>query len=87
MTNLGKKEREAFEEFENKILSLKGEQVTYRQDTEIESAIKKQVLFENFGEDACTELIEKLGLNFLDLANQSTFVEIYNFLSENKKNE
>jgi hypothetical protein len=87
MKNIGKKELEAFEEFENKILSLKDESIKYERDSEMESMIKKEVLFENFGEKKTTELLNMLSLTFLDLANQSTYTEIYKFLSENKKNE
>ncbi len=87
MKNIGKKELEAFEEFENKILSLKDERIKYERDSEMESMIKKDVLFENFGEEKTTELLNRLSLSFLDLVNQSTYIEIYNFLSENKKNE
>ncbi len=87
MKNIGKKELEAFEEFENKILSLKNERIKYERDSEMESMIKKDVLFENFGEEKTTELLNRLSLSFLDLVNQSTYIEIYNFLSENKKNE
>jgi hypothetical protein len=87
MKNIGKKELEAFEEFENKILSLDDKSIKYERDDEMESTIKKEVLFENFGEKNTTELLNKLSLTFLDLANQSTYIEIYNFLSENKKNE
>jgi hypothetical protein len=87
MKNIGKKELEAFEEFENKILSLNDKSIKYERDDEMESTIKKEVLFENFGEEKTTELLSKLSLTFLDLANQSTYIEIYNFLSENKKNE
>jgi hypothetical protein len=87
MKNIGKKELEAFEEFENKILSLKDERIKYERDSEMESMIKKEVLFENFGEEKTTELLNRLSLSFLDLINQSTYTEIYKFLSENKKNE
>ena len=87
MKNIGKKELEAFEEFENKILSLKNERIKYERDSEMESMIKKEVLFENFGEEKTTELLNRLSLSFLDLVNQSTYTEIYKFLSENKKNE
>ncbi len=87
MKNIGKKELEAFEEFENKILSLKDERIKYQRDSEMESMIKKDVLFENFGEEKTTELLNRLSLSFLDLVNQSTYTEIYKFLSENKKNE
>jgi hypothetical protein len=87
MKNIGKKELEEFEKFENKILSLKDERIKYERDSEMESTIKKEVLFENFGEEKTTELLNRLSLTFLDLANQSTYIEIYNFLSENKKNE
>jgi hypothetical protein len=87
MKNIGKKELEAFEEFENKILSLKDERIKYERDSEMESMIKKDVLFENFGEEKTTELLNRLSLSFLDLVNQPTYIEIYNFLSENKKNE
>ena len=86
MKEIGKKELKAFEEFENKILSLNDERVKYQRDSEIESKIKKEVLFENFGEEQTNDLLNKLSLTFLDLTNQSTYVEIYNFLSENKKN-
>tara|TARA_R110000868_G_scaffold169343_1_gene404343 strand:- start:184 stop:447 length:264 start_codon:yes stop_codon:yes gene_type:complete len=86
MKEIGKKELKAFEEFENKILSLKDERVKYQRDSEIEVRIKKEVLFENFGEEQTSDLLNKLSLTFLDLANQSTYLEIYNFLSENKKN-
>jgi len=86
MKEIGKKELEAFKEFENKILSLKDERVKYQRDSEIEVRIKKEVLFENFGEEQTSDLLNKLSLTFLDLANQSTYLEIYNFLSENKKN-
>jgi hypothetical protein len=87
MKNIGKKELEAFEEFENKILSLNDKSIKYERDGGMESTIKKEVLFENFGEEKTTELLSRLSLTFLDLANQSTYIEIYNFLSENKKNE
>jgi hypothetical protein len=87
MKNIGKKELEEFEEFENKILSLKDERIKYERDNEMESVIKKEVLFENFGEEKTTELLNKLGLTFLDLSSQSTYTEIYSFLSENKKDE
>ena len=83
MKEIGKKELEAFKEFENKILSLKDERVKY---SEIEARIKKDVLFENFGEEQTNDLLNKLSLTFLDLADQSTYIEIYNFLAENKKN-
>ena len=86
MKEIGKKELKAFEEFENKILSLNDERVKYQRDSEIEAKIKKEVLFENFGEEQTNDLLNKLSLTFLDLANQSTYLEIYNFLSENKKN-
>ena len=86
MREIGKKELEAFKEFENKILSLKDERVKYQRDSEIESRIKKEVLFENFGEEQTNDLLNKLSLTFLDLADQSTYIEIYNFLAENKKN-
>ena len=85
MKEIGKKELKAFEEFENKILSLNDERVKYQRDSEIEAKIKKEVLFENFGEEQTNDLLNKLSLTFLDLTNQSTYVEIYNFLSENKK--
>jgi hypothetical protein len=87
MKNIGKKELEAFEEFENKILSLNDQSIKYERDSEMESTIKKEVLFEIFGEEKTTELLNRLSITFLDLANQSTYIEIYNFLSENKKNE
>ena len=86
MKEIGKKELKAFEEFENKILSLKDERVKYQRDSEIEVRIKKEVLFENFGEEQTNDLLNKLSLTFLDLADQSTYIEIYNFLAENKKN-
>jgi hypothetical protein len=72
MKNIGKKELEAFEEFENKILSLKDERIKYERDSEMESMIKKEVLFENFGEEKTTELLNRLSLSFLDLINQSS---------------
>jgi len=87
MKNIGKKELEEFEEFENKILSLNDQSIKYERDSEMESTIKKEVLFEIFGEEKTTELLNRLSITFLDLANQSTYIEIYNFLSENKKNE
>lgn len=87
MNEIGKKELEAFKEFENKILSLKDERVKYQRDSEIEARIKKEVLYENFGEKQTNDLLSKLSLTFLDLADQSTYVEIYNFLAENKKND
>ena len=86
MKEIGKKELEAFKEFENKILSLKDERVKYQRDSEIEARIKKEVLIENFGEEQTNDLLNKLSLTFLDLADQSTYIEIYNFLAENKKN-
>lgn len=87
MKEIGKKELEAFKEFENKILSLKDERVKYQRDSEIEARIKREVLFENFGEEQTNDLLNKLSLTFLDLADQSTYIEIYNFLAENKKND
>ena len=86
MKEIGKKELAAFKEFEKKILSLKDERVKYQRDSEIEARIKKEVLFENFGEEQTNDLLNKLSLTFLDLADQSTYIEIYNFLAENKKN-
>lgn len=84
MKEIGKKEIDAFVEFENKILSLKDDKIKYRKDDEMESLIKKEILYENFGEENTMDLLNKLSLNFLDLTNQKTFTEIYNFLSENK---
>lgn len=85
MTKIGKKELEDFQEFENKILSLKGERVKYRKDGEVEGQIKRDVLYENFGEMATDDLLQKLGLSFSDLSNQETYIEIYNFLEQDKK--
>ena len=85
MTKIGKKELEDFQEFENKILSLKGERVKYKKDGEMEGQIKRDVLYENFGEVATDDLIRKLGLSFSDLSNQETYIEIYNFLEQGKK--
>ena len=86
MTKIGKKELEDFQEFENKILSLKGERVKYKKDGEMEGQIKRDVLYENFGEVATDDLLTKLGLSFSDLSNQETYIEIYNFLEQGKKN-
>jgi hypothetical protein len=85
MTKIGKKELEDFQEFENKILSLKGERVKYKKDGEMEGQIKRDVLYENFGEMATDDLLQKLGLSFSDLSNQETYIEIYNFLEQDKK--
>jgi len=85
MTKIGKKELEDFQEFENKILSLKGERVKYKKDGEMEGQIKRDVLYENFGEVATDDLLTKLGLSFSDLSNQETYIEIYNFLEQGKK--
>jgi len=85
MTKLGKKDLDDFQEFENKILSLKGERVKYKKDEEIEGQIKRDVLYENFGENVTDDLLKKLGLSFSDLSNQETYVEIYNFLEQDKK--
>lgn len=85
MTKIGKKELEDFQEFENKILSLKGERVKYKKDGEMEGQIKRDVLYENFGEMATDDLLQKLGLSFSDLSNQETYIEIYNFLEQGKK--
>lgn len=85
MTKIGKKELEDFQEFENKILSLKGERVKYKKDGEMEGQIKRDVLYENFGEAATDDLLTKLGLSFSDLSNQETYIEIYNFLEQGKK--
>lgn len=85
MTKIGKKELEDFQEFENKILSLKGERVKYKKDGEMEGQIKRDVLYENFGEVATDDLLKKLGLSFSDLSNQETYIEIYNFLEQGKK--
>lgn len=85
MKNIGKKELEAFEEFENKILSLKGERVSYKKDTEIEGQIKRDVLYEKFGEEKTDLVLYKLGLSLSDLSNQETYIEIYNFLDQDKK--
>lgn len=85
MTKIGKKELEDFQEFENKILSLKGERVKYKKDGEMEGQIKRDVLYENFGEVETDDLLTKLGLSFSDLSNQETYIEIYNFLEQGKK--
>ena len=85
MTKIGKKELEDFHEFENKILSLKGERVSYKKDTEIEGQIKRDVLYEKFGEEKTDLVLYKLGLSLSDLSNQETYIEIYNFLDQDKK--
>jgi hypothetical protein len=85
MTKIGKKELEDFQEFENKILSLKGERVKYKKDGEIEGQIKRDVLYENFGEIPTDDLLRRLRLSFSDLSNQETYIEIYNFLEQDKK--
>jgi hypothetical protein len=85
MSKIGKKEQEDFQEFENKILSLKGERVSYKKDTEIEGQIKRDVLYEKFGEEKTDLVLYKLGLSLSDLSNQETYIEIYNFLDQDKK--
>lgn len=85
MTKIGKKELEDFHEFENKILSLKGERVVYKKDHEIEGKIKRDVLYEKFGEEKTNGILLRLGIQIEDLSDQTTFIEIYNFLEQDKK--
>ena len=85
MSKIGKKELEDFHEFENKILSLKGERVAYKKDHDIEGKIKRDVLYEKFGEEKTNGILLRLGIQIEDLSDQTTFIEIYNFLEQDKK--
>jgi hypothetical protein len=85
MSKLEKKDLDSFQEFESKILSLEGERVSYKKDIEIEGQIKRDVLYEKFGEEKTDILLHKLGISFSDLSNQETYIAIYNFLDQSNK--
>jgi hypothetical protein len=64
---------------------LKGERVAYKKDHEIEGKIKRDVLYEKFGEEKTNGILLRLGIQIEDLSDQTTFIEIYNFLEQDKK--
>lgn len=70
-----------FEEFEGNLMSV--ENVKWHTDSEMESQIRKQVLDENFGEDAVESYFEKNGITVTYLSNHSAFTEIFNGLKNN----
>jgi len=75
-----KEDLKNFEEFEKKILDLKDSNVKYIKDDEIETEIKKEVLFSHFGEEHVKDVMEKLNVDFRDLVDQKIYIEIYKFL-------
>lgn len=77
---LTKEDLKKFFEFEKTILDLKDSDVKYRRDDEIESGIKKDVLFSHFGEDKVKEVMKKLNVDFRDLVDQKIYIEIYKLL-------
>jgi hypothetical protein len=72
---------EKFKEFEETILNLKEPGVKYTKDLETESRIKMCVLIENFGKEKTEELLQKIRIEEKDLADQDTYIKIYNLLS------
>lgn len=70
-----------FEEFEEKLLSLKDSGIVYKKEDDLEIEIKKEALFSHFGKERTTQMMEKLKLNFEDLINQEVYIEIYKFLA------
>ena len=74
-----------FSEFEEKLLSLKDSGVVYKKDDSLEIDIKKEALFSQFGQEKTEQLMEKLGIKFEDLVNQSVYIEIYKFLDNKQK--
>jgi hypothetical protein len=70
-----------FEQFEEKLLSLKDSGIVYKKEDALEIEIKKEALFSHFGKEPTTEMMEKLKLNFEDLINQEFYIEIYKILS------
>ncbi len=74
-----------FSEFEEKLLNLKDSGVVYKKDDSLEIEIKKEALFSHFGQEKTEQLMEKLGIKFEDLVNQSVYIEIYKFLDNKQK--
>ncbi len=74
-----------FAQFEEKLLGLKDAGVVYKKDDELEIEIKKEALFSHFGQEKTEQLMEKLGIKFEDLVNQSVYIEIYKFLDNKQK--
>ena len=70
-----------FEEFEEKLLSLKDSGIVYKKEDALEIEIKKEALFSHFGKEPTTQMMKKLNLNFEDLINQGIYIEIYKFLA------
>lgn len=81
---LDQSDYENFKNFEDRIVNLKDSAVTYKQDLEMESQIKKEVLFEKFGSKTTEDVMEKLNLNYIDLADHKIYIEIYKFLDSCK---
>jgi hypothetical protein len=81
---LDQSDYENFRNFEETITNLKDSAVIYKQDFEMESQIKKDVLFEKFGAKPTQEVMEKLNLNYVDLADHKIYIEIYKFLDSSK---
>jgi len=77
---LSKEDLIRFEEFEKTILNLKETPVKYKKDDEMESEIKKQVLFAHFGEEKVNRILKKLNIDFRDLVDQKIYIEIYKLL-------
>ncbi len=70
-----------FEEFEQKLLSLKDSGIVYKKEDALEIEIKKEALFSHFGKEPTIQMMKKLNLNFEDLINQGIYIEIYKFLA------
>lgn len=77
---LSKEDLKRFEEFEKTILDIKESGVKYTRDDEMETEIKKQVLFSHFGETNVNLVMEKTRTGFRDLVDQKVYIEIYKLL-------
>lgn len=73
-----------FAEFEKSILNLKESGIRYNQDVEIETDVKLASLFDTFGKEKTEGFLKKIKLTKVDLADQDTYIKIYNFLSSIK---
>jgi hypothetical protein len=82
--DITKEDLERFQEFEKTILNIKENKIKYKQDLEMEAKIKMAVLADTFGEEKTKEMLEKIMFEESDLADQDTYIKIYNFLSSIK---
>jgi hypothetical protein len=73
-----------FAEFEKSILNLKESGIKYSHDFEIETDVKLASLYDTFGKEKTKDFLKKIKLTKVDLADQDTYIKIYNFLSSIK---